>query len=112
MGGGNVKTFLIRALTALLLLAALLASPFGVAENQPRVRPAAFVRFTGARPGLADSVQVRATVDAQGNVAGVRTAGVDRLQAARATEAVRKWKFRPGSRSIQVKIFIAGAAAR
>jgi TonB family protein len=98
---------------AALALVVMLAIPAGAADARavksrvPPVYPeiAKRMRVTG-------EVRLEVTVDANGTVTDVKTVSGNRMLSIAAEDAVRKWKFEPGSGVSMVEVALTFALAQ
>lgn len=90
-------------LGAFALLAAM-ALPLHAEERSVRSRVAPVYPEIAKRMRIGGAVKVQATVDADGRVTEVKTVNGNRMLAPAAEDAVRKWKFTPGSGSATVDV--------
>ncbi len=90
---------------AALALAVMLVMPSATAEDRGvRSRVAPIYPEIAKRMRVSGSVDIEATVDPNGNVSDAKAVGGNRLLAPAAEDAVRKWKFDPGSGTTKVKV--------
>jgi TonB family protein len=92
---------------AVLGLALLLAAPARAADERAvkwRVPPV--YPEIAKRMRISGMVKVEVTVDAEGKVTAVKTLDGAHLLAVAAEDAVRKWKFEPGSTSTTEEVSI------
>ena len=92
---------------ALVVALALTASAAGERAIKSRVPPV--YPELAKRMKIMGVVKVEATVDADGNVTGVKTVDGNRMLSPAAEEAVKKWKFEGGDgvATIQVELKFA-----
>jgi TonB family protein len=90
---------------ALALLVTLAMPTRAAAEDRAvKVQVAPIYPEIARRMKVTGSVEIEATVDAAGNVSDAKTVGGNRILAPAAEDAVRKWKFVPGSGISKVKV--------
>jgi TonB family protein len=95
---------------AVLALMVTLAIPAMMAETRAvRSRVAPIYPEVAKRMRIAGTVKVEATVDAEGNVTSVKALSGNSLLTFAAEDAVRKWKFEPGSGTAKVEVSLTFA---
>lgn len=99
----QVAAKLIQA--AALALVVTLAMPAAAAEDRGiRSKVAPIYPEIAKRMRASGTVNIEATVDPSGNVTDAKATDGNRLLAPAAEDAVRKWKFDPGSGIAKVKV--------
>jgi TonB family protein len=89
---------------ALALLVAL-AMPIRAADDRPiKMRVAPVYPEIAKRLRITGSVTIEATVDADGKVSNVKTLSGNRMLSPAAEDAVRRWRFEPGSGQAKVDV--------
>lgn len=73
-------------------------------ERAVKLRVSPIYPEIAKRMKIGGSVNIEATVDAQGKVTQVKTISGNRLLSVAAEDAVRKWKFTPGSGDSSVNV--------
>lgn len=89
------------ALMVALAMPAWTADARAIKSRIPPVYPA-----IAARMKITGVVKLAVTVDAEGNVADVKEISGNRVLSTAAEEAVRKWKFAPGSGNTTVEVAV------
>jgi TonB family protein len=98
---------------AALALVVALAVPCRAADERAvKTRVAPIYPEIAKRMKIAGVVKLAVTVDAQGKVTEVKTASGSHMLAPAAEEAVRKWKFAPGTADSTVDVEIDFALAQ
>jgi TonB family protein len=97
---------------AALALAVTLAMPASAADRAARSKVAPVYPEIAKRMKITGSVKVQATVDAEGNVTAVKSLDGNRMLAAAAEDAVKKWKFAAGDAGEAVEVTLNFALAQ
>jgi TonB family protein len=92
------------AVLALIVTSAMLAR--AAEDRAVKVRVAPIYPEIARRMKIYGTVNVEATVDANGKVSDAKAIGGNRLLAPAAEDAVRKWSFVPGSGTSKVNVDI------
>ena len=102
----GLKQVAVRLLqAAALALIVTMAMPARAADDRAvKSRVAPIYPEIAKRMRVSGAVSIEATVDAEGKVSDARTIGGNRLLAPAAEDAVRKWKFAPGSGVSKVNV--------
>jgi TonB family protein len=91
--------------TAALALIAVLAIPAWTAGERPvKTRISPVYPEIARRLKITGNVRLAVTVDAEGKVTGVTTVSGNRFLSSAAEDAVRKWRFEPGSGAFTVEV--------
>lgn len=92
--------------TAMALVVALAMLAGAAGDRAVKTRVAPIYPDIARRMRIAGSVDIEATVDADGNVSDAKAVGGNRMLAPAAEDAVRKWKFESGAGTAKVKVEI------
>ena len=91
--------------TALALMAAL-ALPAMAEQRAVKTRVSPVYPEIAKRMRISGEVRIEATVDPAGKVTAVKTVSGNRMLSIAAEEAVRKWKFEPGSATSTTEVSV------
>jgi TonB family protein len=90
---------------AALALMIVMAMPAIAADNRAvKSRVSPVYPEIAKRMKISGAVTIEATVDAEGKVTAVKTVSGNRMLSPAAEEAVKKWKFEPGSGEASVNV--------
>jgi TonB family protein len=103
LGSGLVESRILQGAALALILA--IAMPVRAADERAvKSRVSPVYPEIAKRMKIGGAVKLEATVDAQGKVTDVKTITGNRMLAVAAEDAVRQWKFVPGSTDASVSV--------
>jgi TonB family protein len=103
LGRAGIRTFQAAALA---LILAMVLPARAAEERAIKSRVAPVYPEIAKRMRISGAVKIEATVDAQGKVTDMKTVTGNHMLAVAAEDAVRQWKFAPGSGDTNVSVEI------
>lgn len=96
-GFGHMGIIMMLQATALALILAVVLPATAAGERAIKTRVVPVYPEIAKRMRIGGTVNIQATVDAEGTVKDVKTVSGNHMLAVAAEDAVRHWKFAPGS---------------